>query len=100
MSHTAKMKSQLSLWATKPAWVRFNGASGGHCGAIFVHESGWKVIHCGHPTANFPYYLESPEGFSMVAINGRGFRHLIDAKGAAESITSGADPESCSVEWG
>lgn len=98
---TATMKSQLLLLAIEPAlpaWERYPGASGGTCGEMWIHTSGWKVQHCGHPTANWPYYLESPEGLWRIAKNGRGFRHLIDAKGAVELIASGADPESCSVK--
>lgn len=100
-SHTASMRLQLSLLDTKaPVWVRFNGASGGHCGAIHVHESGWKVIHCGHPTANWPYYTESPDGKeSRIGLNGRGFRYLVEAKKAVEAIVSGVDMDEVSTRF-
>ena len=51
--------------------------------------SGWTVKHCGHPTANYPYYLISPEGDEpIVAANGRGFRSLAAAKGAAKMLAT------------
>ncbi len=36
-------------------WTRLPGV-GGKCGATFLHKSGWRVRHCGHPTAIWPYY--------------------------------------------
>lgn len=40
------------------------------------------VRHCGHPTALWPYYIEA-HGRMVVAPNGRGFRHVVDARQAA-----------------
>lgn len=28
----------------------------------YVHETGWSIQHCGHPTANWPYALFDPTG--------------------------------------
>jgi hypothetical protein len=46
------------------------------------------VRHCGHPTANFPWYGERPDGSMITSgVNGtRGyaFRYLDDAKVAVE----------------
>ena len=33
-----------------------------HFGASFKHRDGWKITHCGHPTAIWPYVLENPAG--------------------------------------
>jgi hypothetical protein len=42
------------------------------------------VRHCGHPTANFPYYIETLDGRPIYAPNGRGFTKLKDAKQRVE----------------
>jgi len=31
-------------------------------GRYFRHKLGWKISHCGHPTALWPYILEDPDG--------------------------------------
>lgn len=42
--------------------------------ATHAHASGWQIHHCGHPTANWPYYLTAPGGSEMImSHNGRGF---------------------------
>lgn len=66
-------------------WERLS-APGDKCGAYWRHESGWSVRHCGHPTANYPYYGIPPrDGEEMLlAPNGRGFRLLKDALRAVE----------------
>jgi len=58
-------------------WTRVP-ATGDKCGARWIHSSsGWIVQHCGHPTANFPYYVITPEG---EASGFNTFRHLIEAQ--------------------
>jgi hypothetical protein len=73
----------------KKNWTRFPGPNGGGCGAQWRHVSGHVVQHCGHPTANFPYYITAPDG-SIVWPYGRDrpytFAHLADAKGHVESL--------------
>ena len=34
----------------------------GQYGRNYVHSSGWRIEHCGHPTALWPYLLIDPEG--------------------------------------
>ena len=29
--------------------------------ARWRHEAGWTLVHCGHPTANFPWALYDPQ---------------------------------------
>jgi hypothetical protein len=55
-----------------------------------LHQSGWRVRHCGHPTANWPYYLSGP-GMDECIVSwvGRGFRHLDAAQFAVEMILRG-----------
>jgi hypothetical protein len=72
----------------KPApvdpWQRF-GSELGKLGTWWLHENGCEIHHCGHPTANFPLYIVTPAGDRILDKNGRGFRHIADAKQAAEA---------------
>lgn len=54
--------------------------------------TGWWVIHCGHPTALWPYYVESPAGEMILAPSGRGFQFLKDAKATAERLAAHRSP--------
>lgn len=53
-------------------WVRLNP-----CAPVllarFEHRDGWRLEHCGHPTANYPWALYSPAGDLTLtgAITGR-----------------------------
>lgn len=40
------------------------------------HVSGWEARHCGHPTANWPYYLLAPDGRMVVSEAGYGFKTI------------------------
>lgn len=68
-------------------WTRNDARS--KTAAVYTHTSGWRVVHCGHPTALWPYYLLSPEGLELVASNGHGFRLLVDAQVAVERFLNG-----------
>ncbi len=53
--------------------------------ARWIHETGWEVRHCGHPTAIWPYYaVNTSDGSVYVAANGRGFPSLLEACVAVE----------------
>jgi hypothetical protein len=67
--------------APAPAvWERVLGSLG-KIDTVHIHKpTGWTVRHCGHPTANFPYYIETPDGRRVLAPNGRGFQRLELAK--------------------
>ena len=67
-------------------WCRVDGGTG-KLGATYRHASGWVIQHCGHPTANYPYALYNPEGFMVLAPNGRAWRNLVIA--AAHVATQG-----------
>jgi len=61
--------------------TRIAGPSGDKCGAVWLHRAGWRVEHCGHPTAHFPYLVVSPDGTAHKnPQTGRAFRHLKTAK--------------------
>ena len=70
-------------------WQRLS-APGDKCSAHWAHpNSGWEVLHCGHPTANWPYWLREPnrrDGRIVVSHNGRGFRTLADAFAAVNGV--------------
>ena len=56
--------------------------------------SGWTVSHCGHMTANWPYFATRPgeepgRGLCVVTHNGLGWRRLEDAMQAIERVLIG-----------
>ena len=62
------------------SWQRISDA-GVTCGAIWRHDSGWEIRHCGHPTANWPYILIDPKTqVGITSHNGLGFKTLNAAK--------------------
>ena len=72
-----------------PTWERIPGPKQlGSKGIVHVHlPSQMQVHHCGHPTANFPYYILDIQGERQIlAPNGRGFQHLVDAKQHVEQL--------------
>jgi hypothetical protein len=70
-------------------WTRLS-KPGDKCHATWRHASGWIVRHCGHPTANWPYFLEDPNapGYTIVSFNGYGFQNLAAAKSVVELIVA------------
>jgi hypothetical protein len=48
-----------------PAWIRF-APFGETCGATWTHPTGVKVVHCGHPTALWPYFIVRADGTTLV----------------------------------
>jgi hypothetical protein len=47
--------------------------------------AGYRVRHCGHPTALWPYYGQTPRTDLLTAPNGRGFQTLNQAQAAVEA---------------
>ena len=88
---------QLTMFANTPTvdvappiWERIASPIG-RLSTTYLHRpSGYVVRHCGHPTANFPYYIETPEGANIYAPNGRGFQRLDLAKQHVEATTAQA----------
>lgn len=76
---------------SRPGWSRLS-RPGDKCRAYWEHTSGWIVRHCGHPTANWPYYAVDPAepARTVVTHNGQGFRTLLDAFEAVEDVLAGA----------
>lgn len=48
--------------------------------ALYEHDSGWIIVHCGHPTALRPYYAISPAGDEVFDDDGGGWRTVKAAK--------------------
>lgn len=72
-----------------PGWTRLS-PPGDKCRALWQHRSGWQVLHCGHPTANWPYYALQPGDNRMVVSGGgRGFRTLADAFAGVAAVQAG-----------
>lgn len=71
----------------RPGWTRLS-PPGRKLDALWVHDaSGWRVRHCGHPTALHPYYAESPHLAPMVVSqSGQAFDTLLDAATGVESV--------------
>lgn len=55
--------------------------------------TGYRVLHCGHPTANYPWYGETPDGEMITSgkggVCGMAFRYADDAKVACELHRAG-----------
>lgn len=53
--------------------------------------SGWEARHCGHPTANWPYWLLDPAhpDATTVSYSGHGFRNSGVAMDVVEAILAG-----------
>lgn len=61
------------------------------CGkGTYKSDCGWIIQHCGHPTANYPYMLYTPDGRPQLAANGRAHQNLAAAKAAATAAAGGA----------
>ncbi len=87
---------------SRPGWTQLRKPDPGSKGGVWEHEeSGWQVIHCGHPTANFPYYGVSPDGKERMLSGGielgMAFRYLSDAQEACENYSAEADADASPV---
>jgi hypothetical protein len=80
----------LTVEVEPSPWVRLS-EPGDKLRALWFHRpSRWRVRHCGHPTANWPYYAESPEFPEMVVThNGRGWRTAELARAALDEVMAG-----------
>lgn len=63
----------------RAGWTRVDPRPWTKCRARWVHASGWKLNHCGHPTALRPWALYAPDGRMVL----RGAEHGDPTKGAA-----------------
>jgi len=66
-----------------PRWIRY----GTRPGVRYRYgQTDYWVVHCGHPTALWPYYGQAPDGQMILTPTGRGFQYLKDAKAAVEAV--------------
>lgn len=75
----------------REGWTRLS-APGHKLSACWRHDaSGWEVRHCGHPTANWPYYAVDPahQERATVTSSGHGFGSLLIACETVEAILRG-----------
>ena len=42
-------------------WRRVDPRPWGKLQAVWIHEAGWTLRHCGHPTALWPWALYAPD---------------------------------------
>lgn len=82
--------TQRSPRGVPPGWERLS-PPGNKLRAYWRHKSGFVVQHCGHPTANWPYYIVDPEHPTrcLMTHNGLGFRTLAVAREAVEALVAG-----------
>ena len=75
----------------RQGWTRLS-QPGDKCSTRWVHDaSHWQLRHCGHPTANWPYYLINPTSLcTVVSFNGKGFKTIEVCMNAVEGVLSGA----------
>ena len=69
-------------------WRRLH-ARGDKCGSRYRHESGWRVEHCGHPTALYSFELISPKGYAYLAPHGRNHTTIAKAFESVALVLSG-----------
>lgn len=55
----------------------------------FRHPSGWRIEHCGHPTARWPWVVTDPQGDEVPGPGGHHWGSLQDAKDAVEKRIGG-----------
>jgi hypothetical protein len=75
---------------SRPGWTRLS-APGRKLNQHWRHETGWEIRHCGHPTANWPFYAVDPTHptRAVVSHNGLGFVRLAVAFDVVERVLAG-----------
>lgn len=70
-------------------WERIPGRLGKLDTKHLHIASGWAVVHCGHPTANYPYLVITSAGAQLFdPVTGRGFLRLELAKNFVLAMTA------------
>ncbi len=76
----------------EPPWVRLS-LPGDKLRALWRHPAtGWIIRHCGHPTANWPYYAVDPDHLDVMTTDQtrRGFQTLKRARGRIDGVVDGS----------
>ena len=86
---------------TASRWVDLGGR--GKFKTWQLAGTGYFVKHCGHPTANYPWYGERPDGTTITSgalgRSGMAFRYLDDAKVAVELDHAGQHGAIALTAW-
>lgn len=56
----------------------------------FRHPTGWRIEHCGHATARWPWIVTDPQGNDLPSPGGHHWGSLSAAKEAAQAVLDGA----------
>lgn len=72
-------------------WQRVD-AGAGKLQARYAHPAGYRIEHCGHPTALWPYALYGPDRKLILAANGRAFQNLKLAAVAVDKLLMAGCP--------
>jgi len=72
-------------------WRRVDTAPG-KLSARYEGPRGYRIEHCGHPTANWPWALYSPKGELLVGRNGMAFQLLVYAAAEVDRLLAGGKP--------
>lgn len=79
-THRSDGRKPRRVW--QKTWS--DSASGKFAVWELLDSDGFRVCHCLHSTALWPWYGETPDGSMILAPNGRAFQFLNDAKVAVE----------------
>jgi len=85
-----------------PGWTCIKAGRFGGKSAAWQNRQGWQVCHCGHPTANHPYYGIDPAMPGLFLTGGQhkgvGFGTLAEAMTAIDNeIARRANAVRCSA---
>jgi hypothetical protein len=72
-----------AAYRPRPGWTKVHSTRWDYRAAVYC------VRHCGHPTALWPYYGQTPRTDLLLASNGHGFRTLNQAQAAVEAEALG-----------
>lgn len=78
--------------SARVGWTPLHPRGASKTRTVYVHDaSGWRVAHCGHMTANWPYYATDPDRprLCITTHNGLGWRTLQLAMEAVERVLAG-----------
>ncbi len=75
----------------RSGWTRLSDPKASKCSQRWRHSGGHLVVHCGHPTAIWPWYVVDPAdpGLCLVSKSGYAFRRLDGTMDAVEGLAAG-----------
>lgn len=83
----------------RAGWTRTDPRPWTKTAARWAHVAGWRLEHCGHPTATYPWALYAPAGWMVRtgvlhgnAAHGGAWSTLETAMGFVAAVIAGARP--------